>query len=141
MTDSTQAWNEVGLRFAVLGSKLADRYKQRGQEQGSSVDEDRRRIEEAIASVSRQLDQAFSAVGDTIRDPETKDELKEVVRAFGDALGATFDDVKGEVKKRVGGSKDEAPWTPEPPSAPEPPEEPEPPTAPTEPEPPTDAEA
>lgn len=99
--DSKEAWDEVGERFAVLGRALAARYKQLEQERGTTAEEDKRKLEEALETVTRTLDQAFTSLGDTIRDPYAKQGLKDAARSFGDALGATFSDVSEEVRKRV----------------------------------------
>lgn len=108
---SKEAWDEVGERFAVFGRTLAARYKQLEQERGTTPEEDKRKIEEAFSTLTRQLDQAFTSIGDTIRDPAAKDGLKQAARSVGDALGVTFQEVSDEIRKRIG--KSEAP-TPEP---------------------------
>jgi len=115
---SKEAWDEVGERFAVFGRALAARYKQLEQERGATTEEDKRKLEEAIQTVTRTLDQAFTSLGDTIRDPRAKDGLKDAARSVGDALGVTFSEVSEEVRKRVRRS-------PEPPSRPDAGDEPE----------------
>lgn len=114
---SKEAWDEVGERFAVFGRALAARYKQLEQERGATTDEDKRKVEEAIQTVTRTLDQAFTSLGDTIRDPAAKQGLKDATRAVADALGVTFSEVSVEVRKRVGRSG-EPPEPPERPDAP-----------------------
>lgn len=102
---SKQAWEDVGERFASFGRMVAEHYKQRGEERGTpTTEEDRRKLEEALATITRQLDQAFTSLGDTFRDPEAKDGLKQAARSVGDALAITFTEVGAEVRKRVGGS-------------------------------------
>ncbi|HET9722400.1 MAG TPA: hypothetical protein VFR44_01010 [Actinomycetota bacterium] len=107
---SKEAWDEVGERFAVFGRALAGRYKQLEQERSTTTEEDKRKIEEAVSTLTRQLDQAFTSLGDTIRDPQAKDDLKLAARSVGDALTVTFQEVSGEIRKRVG--KGGAPETP-----------------------------
>ncbi len=107
--DSKEAWDEVGERFGAWGRMLADRYTARGAEQGTTQEEERRRLEEAFQTVVRQLDQAFSALGEQLRDPEAKESLKQAGRSFGDALGATASEVTEEVRKRFGSSGSSAP--------------------------------
>ena len=99
---SKEAWDEVGERFAVFGRALAARYKQLEQERGATTEEDKRRLDEAVSTITRQLDQAFTSVGDTIRDPRAKDDLKLAARSVGDALSVTFQEVSDEIRKRVG---------------------------------------
>lgn len=98
---SKEAWDEVGERFAVFGRALAARYKQLEQEAGMTADEDRRKLEEALQTVTRTLDQAFTSLGDTIRDPNAKQGLKDAAGSIGTALGVTFSEVSDEIRKRV----------------------------------------
>jgi hypothetical protein len=107
MADSSkEAWDEVGERFAVFGRALAARYKQLEQDRGATTEEDKRKVEEALSTITRQLDQAFTSLGDTIRDPGAKDGLKQAARSVGDALAITFSEVTEEVRKRIGRSED-----------------------------------
>lgn len=110
---SKQAWNEVGERFARIGRAVAARYEQLEQERGATTEQDRRALEEALQTVTRTLDQAFTSLGDTLRDPRAKEELKGAARSVADALGATFNEVAGEIRKRVGGSDTEPPSRPD----------------------------
>jgi hypothetical protein len=107
---SKEAWDEVGERFATFGRALAARYKQLEQERDATTEEDKRKIEEAFSTITRQLDQAFTSVGDTIRDPSAKDDLKQAARSVGDALTVTFQEVTDEIRKRIG--RGETPETP-----------------------------
>ncbi len=103
--NSKQAWEDVGEHFASFGRTVAEHYRQRGEERGAPPsEEDRRKLEEAVETITRQLDQAFTSLGDTIRDPEAKEGLKQAARSVGDALAITFTEVGQEVRKRVGGA-------------------------------------
>jgi len=108
---SKDAWNEVDRRFSEFGRILAERYRKAGEERGDAPEpeETRRKLEEAFSSVTRQLDQAFSSVGDTIRDPEAKDTLKAAGKAVVDALSSTVSDVGEEIRRRRPSSKGEPP--------------------------------
>jgi hypothetical protein len=118
---SKEAWEDVGERFAAFGRMVAEHYRQRGEAVGAPpTEEDRRRLEEAIATMTRQLDQAFTSFGDTLRDPEAKASLKQAARSVGDALAVTVTEVGQEVRKRVGGSSKGTPSEPETPENPEP---------------------
>lgn len=100
---SKQAWEDVGERFTTFGRTVAEHYRQRGEERGAPpTEEDRRKLDEAIETLTRQLDQAFTSLGDTLRDPEAKEELKQAARSVGSALTVTFTEVGQEVRKRVG---------------------------------------
>ncbi len=103
---SKEAWDEVGERFAVIGRALAARYRQLELERGTTTEEDKRKVEEALSTITRQLDQAFTSLGDTIRDPGAKDGLKQAARSVGDALAISFSEVSDEVRKHIGRSGD-----------------------------------
>jgi hypothetical protein len=101
MTDSKDAWAEVDRRFSEFGRIVAERHRKAGEEQGTPpVDQAKRSLEEAFSVVTRQLDVAFSSVGDTIRDPEAKETLKLAGKAVVNALGSTVTDVGNEIRKR-----------------------------------------
>jgi hypothetical protein len=101
MTDSNDAWAEVDRRFSEFGRLVAERHRKAGQEQGAPPPEQAKRsLEEAFSVVTRQLDVAFSTAGDTIRDPETKETLKQAGKAVMNALASTVSDVGNEIRKR-----------------------------------------
>ena len=101
MTDSKEAWSEVDRRFSEFGRIVAERHRSAGEKQGvPPPGQARRSLEEAFSVVTRQLDVAFSSMGDTIRDPEAKETLKLAGKAVMSALASTATDVGGEIKKR-----------------------------------------
>ena len=101
MTDSKEAWAEVDRRFSEFGRIVAARHRKAGEEQAAPQPEQARRsLEEAFSVVTRQLDVAFSSVGDTIRDPEAKETLKLAGKAVVNALASTVTDVGEEIRKR-----------------------------------------
>lgn len=101
---SKDAWNEVGERFGEWSKMLGERYRKRGEELGATSDEDRRKLEEAVNAVTRQIDQAFTSLGETLRDPAAKQQLKDATKSLGDALSATFSEVGEQVRSKIGGS-------------------------------------
>ena len=101
MTDSKDAWAEVDRCFSEFGRIVAERHRKAGEEQGAPPPEQAKRsLEEAFSVVTRQLDVAFSTAGDTIRDPETKETLKQAGKAVMNALASTVSDVGNEIRKR-----------------------------------------
>jgi hypothetical protein len=99
---SKEAWNEVGDRFGEVGKRLKDRYHSLGESQGAEAEERRIKVEEALRAARDQLDRAFTSLGDTMRDPGTKDSLGKAVTSLGDALSATFAEAGDEIRKRFG---------------------------------------
>jgi hypothetical protein len=101
MTDSKEAWAEVDRRFSEFGRIVAERHRKAGEQQEAPPPEQARKsLEEAFSVVTRQLDVAFTSVGDTIRDPEAKETLKLAGKAVVNALGSTVSDVGEEIRKR-----------------------------------------
>jgi hypothetical protein len=98
---SKDAWGEAGERFADWGRLLAEHYKQRGEALGAVPEEDRRKLEEAASAVTRQLDRAFSSLGETLRDPAARQTLKDAARAMAEAISATLAEI-GEKVRGVG---------------------------------------
>jgi hypothetical protein len=103
MTDPKDAWAEVDRRFSEFGRIVAERHRKAGEEQGApSPEQAKGSLEEAFSAVTRQLDVAFSAAGDTIRDPEAKETLKQAGKAVMNALASTVSDVGNEIRKHRG---------------------------------------
>jgi hypothetical protein len=100
-----QAWSEVGERFAELGSRLAERYRALGDSEGQEAEERRRKVEEALRAARDQLDRTFTSVGDTLRDPGTKESLGKAVDSLGEAISATFNEAGDEIRKRFGSKR------------------------------------
>ncbi len=105
MADSAkEAWNDVGERFATWGRHVADRYKEKGSDGGETAQESQRKLEEAAHEVSEQLNRAFTALGETLRDEGARAELKDAVRAVGDAIALTVSETSDTIRRVVGSS-------------------------------------
>ena len=101
MDESKRAWDEVAKRLSDLGGRLNDRYKKPGDE----GEADRRRLNEALRTFTDELDRAFTSLGDTLRDPGTKDEVTKAAQSIGDAVAATFSEVGQEIRRRISSKK------------------------------------
>ena len=95
--ETRRAWDEVGERFSDVGRRVSERYRSgRGL---AAQAETGKAVSEAVQKVVGELDRAFTSVGDTLRDPESKESLRRAVRTFGQALEATFSELsKGKRK-------------------------------------------
>lgn len=102
MAGTNEAWNEVGERFATWGRRVAERYKEASGAAGRSTRESQSTLEDTARDVTDALDRAFTALGDTIRDDDAKQDLKEAVRALGDAISVTVSDTSDQIRRRVG---------------------------------------
>ena len=100
--NSKDAWNDVGEQFSAFGHRLAERYRSLGEEGGESADESRRKFEEAVRSVTQQLDRTFTSLGDTLRDPAAKESLGRAMSSLGGALAVSFSEVGEEIRRRIG---------------------------------------
>ncbi len=108
---SKDAWVDVGERFSSWGRRLSDRYNETG---GAETRETQRKLEEAAHEIGEQLNRAFTALGDTLRDDAAKQELREAVGAIGEAVSATVSEAGTAIRQRVasGSSASERPDEP-----------------------------
>src|SRR5206468_7367873 len=108
--ETKKAWDEVGERFSDVGRRIGDRYRKLGSQTGAAAEEQGRALNDAVKKAVDELDRELTAVGDSIRDQQTQESLKQAARSFGDAVSATFADLSEEIRKRVG-RKDSGPST------------------------------
>jgi hypothetical protein len=95
----------VSERFTTWGRMVADRYRE--QRSGDDMQDDAqreetgRKLDDAAREMSDQLNRAFTALGETLRDTEAKDRLKDAVKALGDAVSMTVTETTEEIRKRM----------------------------------------
>jgi len=126
MAESKAAWDQVGQEFKALGRQVKQRYEESRAEpeqpgaplRGSLVDQegrqettearaegppppaDRRKVDEALQKLTESLDQAFSALGDAVRDPKVGEQTKKAASSLSDALTATFAEASERFRKK-----------------------------------------
>ena len=124
MAESRVQWEKVGEEFRELGRQVKQHYDQRprpeqpaagqpGAEQGpgqpgperSGADQgapsaDRRKVDDALQKLTESLDQAFSALGDAIRDPQFGEQTRKAASSLSDALNATFAEASERFRKK-----------------------------------------
>ena len=105
MPGAKQAWDEVGDRF----SGIAGRVKEQFDARAAYGAPDSAKVDDAVRTLVGALDNAFTAIGDTLRDPSTHDEVKQAASAMGDALAATFHDVADQIKTFTSASRSDTP--------------------------------
>jgi hypothetical protein len=105
--NAKDAWNEVGERFSSWGRLVADRYKEAETTTVESARDAQHKLEESARELTEQLNRAFTAVGDTLRDPKAKENLREAVRALGDAVSVTVTETGDEIRKRIRSGPDD----------------------------------
>jgi hypothetical protein len=104
MADSKQAWDQVGRDLSDLGRRVRDHYQQ-PTDPGHAAPADRRKVDAALRDLADSLDQAFSALGDAVRDPEFGAQTKKAADSLSDALSATFAEVSERVRSKPGGGQ------------------------------------
>jgi hypothetical protein len=101
MSQSAEAWNQVGEQFEKLGTMFQDHYQARSAK-GEDV-ASRQDIEEAVHVLGESLKTAFGAFGDAVADPDLQDEARRTAGSIFEAFAATFSDLGAEVSGRAEG--------------------------------------
>jgi hypothetical protein len=99
MAESKEAWEQVGRDFSDLGRQVRQRYEQR-ERAGEEAPADRRKVDEALRQLTESLDQAFTALGDAIRDPQFGDQTRKAAGSLSDAMAATFAELSERFRSR-----------------------------------------
>ena len=103
------AWEDVSERLTGWGRLVAERY--RTSEPAAATTEATpttdRKLDETARDLGDQLNRAFTALGDTLRDEAAKEELRDAMTAFGDAMSLTVSEAADQVRRRVGSSSRE----------------------------------
>ena len=106
MAESKAAWDQVGEDFKVLGRQVKQHFDQQprpatdAQEGQAAPAADRRKVDEALEKLRDSLEQAFSALGDAVRDPLVGEQTKKAATSLSDALTATFSEASERFRKR-----------------------------------------
>src|SRR5262245_22559075 len=106
MAESKAAWDQVGEDFKVLGRQVKQHFDQQprpetgGQEGQAAPAADRRKLDEAREKPRDSLDQAFSALGDAVRDPNVGEQTKKAATSLSEALTATFSEASERFRKK-----------------------------------------
>jgi hypothetical protein len=94
MADAKAAWDEVGGRFADLAGRLKEQFDARSAF-GTSANE---KIDDAVRTLARALDDTITAIGDTLRDPSTRDDVKQAASAVGNAIASSFTEIAEQIR-------------------------------------------
>jgi len=96
MAEAKQKWDEVGERFGDLGRMIRDRF----DANAAFGDGEREKVDDALRQLRDALDAGFTTLGDTLRDPAMRDELRSAGSSIADAVAATMRDVSEAIKRR-----------------------------------------
>lgn len=97
MSRTKDRWEHVGQAFAELGRRVGESYR-------DSASDDHEEVSDAVDRLVARLDRAFTWLGETLRDPESKQAVERAARSLGDAVAGTFEDVGERVRRRIGSS-------------------------------------
>ena len=123
MAESKAAWDQVGQEFRALGRQVKQHYEEQSRPEeagaplrGTLVDKegreetaepraegppaDRPKVDEALQKLTDSLEQAFSALGDAVRDPKVGEQTRKAAGSLSDALNATFAEASERFRKR-----------------------------------------
>ena len=109
MAESKANWDQVGEEFKALGRQIRQHYEQtrtegaapkEGAADQAAPSADRRKIDDALQKLTESLDQAFSALGDAIRDPQFGEQTRKAASSLSDALNATFAEASERFRKK-----------------------------------------
>jgi len=100
--ETKRAWDEVGEGFIKLGRLISEHYQDLGEEQPPRPDADETgAVAGAIQRATDELDRAFTSLGDTLRDDEARQHVRDTSRKLSDALKVTLTTVGEEVRGAV----------------------------------------
>jgi hypothetical protein len=96
MSDAKAKWDEVGEQFNALGRRMKEHY-----DANAGRNDAHQQMNEALRQIADALDNGFTALGESLRDPSIRDDLKRAGNAMGDALASSFETVASEIRKAV----------------------------------------
>ena len=110
MAESKANWDQVGEDFRALGRQVKQHYDERPRPQApeattSGQEEtpppaDRRKADDALQKLVDSLEQAFSALGEAVRDPQVGEQTKKAAGSLSEALTATFAEASERFRKK-----------------------------------------
>jgi hypothetical protein len=131
MAGPKEAWEEVGKNFSELGRKLEEHYRKAGtevrreggvapaggdvpaagaapaapnavgEEDPGTAEERHIKVNQAVRTLTDELDRAFTSLGNTIRDPAVGETVGRAARSLGDALSTTFSEASDQIRRRI----------------------------------------
>ncbi|MDQ1436198.1 MAG: hypothetical protein QOF59_3014 [Actinomycetota bacterium] len=96
MAEAKDKWDDVGERFGEIGRHLKNRF----DANAAFGADDRDKVNDALRQLGDALDAGFTTIGETLRDPAMRDEMKSAGSSIADAIAATLRDVSDAIKRR-----------------------------------------
>jgi hypothetical protein len=98
MADVRAAWNDAGEKLSGLGQKLKLHYD---QQHGQDSQATREEVADAAKRLGAAVQDAFEAIGAAAKDKAVQADVKQVGQSLLDALGATFGQVSGDLRRTL----------------------------------------
>ena len=86
---TTNQWSEVGERLEALALKLKLHFEQARDEEAA----------DALGRLRKDIEDAFEAAGNAVKDEAVRADAREVGRLFTDALAATLEKFGDDIRK------------------------------------------
>ncbi len=93
MTEERDPWDVAGERWTDVSDLVKDRYRQVVGDTGPDEDEVRAAFE-TIGDAARAV---ADSIGQAIRDPDTREQLKKMSSSVASAIGATLSQLGEEI--------------------------------------------
>jgi len=94
MTDAQESWREVGKTLEGLGLKLKMHLERaQGEMEGE-------RFRDALDAAGAGVQKAFDALGEAVRDPAIKDDVRQAATSLSDAIANTFSEIGNQLRGR-----------------------------------------
>jgi hypothetical protein len=90
MTEQSSQWQELADRVEALALKLKLHVEQAG--------DDEEVVKDAMSRLRADVDDAFKAAGNAVKDHAVREDVREVGRLLTDALDTTFSRVGDQVR-------------------------------------------
>jgi hypothetical protein len=94
MTGAQESWQEVGKVLDGLGLKLKTHFE------SAQADIEGERFRDAVDAAGARVQKAFDALGEAIRDPAIKEDVRRAATSLGDAIANTFAEVSAQLRPR-----------------------------------------
>jgi hypothetical protein len=87
-------WRQASEQFSVLGSKLRTRYREIVGDDGPAEEE----VRQAFTTIGSAAQSLADSIGESMRDPEVRDQVKQATSTFFSAIGKTLSQLGDELR-------------------------------------------
>ena len=94
MTEAQESWREVGKTLDGLGLKLKMHFEK------AQEDFDSEKFRDALDAAGTGVQKAFDALGEAVRDPAIKDDVRQAATSLSDAIANTFSEMRSQLRGR-----------------------------------------